>query len=273
MRYVYLNGEYILENEASISINDRGFLFGDGVFSTLKVDEGKIEFFKPHVKRLAASCRELNIEMPVLDKGLIEQLILLNNAQKSLWRLKIILTGGDSNELSLGLRKGSLLITLKPEMAPKNEALKIIFFPQPLYELSSKIKTLAYFDRLRIKQYALDNGFDDALTIDQYGNLLETSFSNVFWINGTEIYFPDPSLPLLQGVTLTELISSLKDHGFVIRPEKNSFNNLPENAYFFTINAIQGILPIVCIEDRIFPLDLSLLHKLQQALKERQLIN
>jgi len=267
MRYVYLNGEYPLETAASISINDRGFLYGDGVFSSLKVDEGKIEFFSSHIKRLTTSCQELGIEMPAIDKKLVEQLITLNNARQGLWRLKIILTAGDCHEILLHPRKGCLLITLKPEKPSKKEVLKIIFFPYPLIKPTSKIKSLAYLDRLHIRQYALDNGFDDALTMDQYGNLLETSFSNVFWVMGSEIFFPDPSLPFLQGVTLMELISSLNNQGFIASPIKISLNDLPENAYLFTINAIQGILPVDCIGERIFPLDLSLLNKLQQALK------
>ena len=78
--FVYIDGQFYLEEEAKISINDRGFLFGDGAFTTIKVQDGVPEYLDEHLKRLEGHLKELNIENNHIDRSLIFELINKNNS-------------------------------------------------------------------------------------------------------------------------------------------------------------------------------------------------
>jgi 4-amino-4-deoxychorismate lyase len=73
--WVFLNGQFLLENQAYIPITDRGFLYGDGLFTTLRVQEGQIEFWDLHVERLRNQSQQMKIECPLLDVEWIKELI------------------------------------------------------------------------------------------------------------------------------------------------------------------------------------------------------
>ena len=91
-RTVYLNGEYFLENEAKISIFDRGFLMADAVYEVTSVLNGKLIDFKGHSDRLKRSLDELDMENPVSYEELLtvhRELIRLNNIDEGLVYLQI----------------------------------------------------------------------------------------------------------------------------------------------------------------------------------------
>ena len=94
MNIVFLDGTFHFENEAFIPVNDRGFLFGDGVFTTIRVIEGQPECMEMHLERIQSHCRALNIVPPAIASNLIMELIKQNGAENGQWRLKIIVTGG-----------------------------------------------------------------------------------------------------------------------------------------------------------------------------------
>ena len=91
-RTVYLNGEYFLENEAKISVFDRGFLMADAVYEVTSVLDGKLIDFKGHADRLNRSLDELDMKNPISFEKLLEvhrELVRINNINEGLVYLKI----------------------------------------------------------------------------------------------------------------------------------------------------------------------------------------
>ena len=84
---VYLNGEFFLEKNALIPATDRGFLFGDGVFRTIKIQEGHPQFWPQHLQKLKHDCEILGIIPPKISSEIIQELIDKNLAHKGTWRL------------------------------------------------------------------------------------------------------------------------------------------------------------------------------------------
>jgi len=87
MRTVYLNGEYLPENEAKVSIFDRGFLFADGVYEVTTIIDGKIIGFEGHIARLQNSINELGMNIKVDRDELLEihrELVKLNNIDQGM---------------------------------------------------------------------------------------------------------------------------------------------------------------------------------------------
>ncbi len=213
-----------------VPIQDRGFLFGDGVFTTIKVDEGSVVQGNLHLERIVSHCQQLNIFPPKITLQDFQSLIKKNRAEKGIWRLKVIITGGNRTDLSLPQRDyGVYLVTIKPYI-PNSTSLKVCRYPFPITSPLSGLKTLSYLERMRIKQYAIDRRFDDAITCSVDGFVLEAAFSNVYWKEGDLYYTPDSTLPLLQGTC----IASLPE----VQQAKITFEQLMEKKEIYLCNAM-----------------------------------
>lgn len=238
MSIVFLNDTFVDENEAVIPITDRGFLFGDGVFTTMKVSFGTIINLEQHLHRIYEHCRELGIVPPVIQKEYLYKLIEKNQAHEGVWRLKVIVTGGQTPALSLSRREyGTLLVTLKP-FQQSNEIIKLTVYSEPINRPAARVKSLSYLDRLQIKQYAIERRCDDCLTVSSDGYLLEASTANVYWIEGKTLYTPSRELPLLFGITLQEVIKKKRAEGMVIKEGYYTLDSLPDNVNFYLCNAM-----------------------------------
>ena len=92
MRTVYVNGEYLPENKATISVFDRGFLFADAVYEVTSVLDGRIVDFDGHIGRLNRSLSELGIKQPVSDEEMLSihrELVRLNGLEEGLIYLEV----------------------------------------------------------------------------------------------------------------------------------------------------------------------------------------
>lgn len=266
MSWVYLDGDFLPIEKAHISVEDRGFLFGDGVFTTIRVNQGKLEFWQAHTERLRQHCQALNIEPPVLQMEWIEKLIQLNRAASGVWRLKILMTGGQSVSLGLPQRKiNHLLITLKPYAMSPFSPCRLCLFPEPMHRPLAKIKTLAYLDRLWVYDYAQQRGYDDALVSTSGGEWLEVAFSNLFWSNGEEVWIPDPILPYLTGIFWEQLSAhlSMKVH-FIER----GLTQMPASMALYICNTLIHVRPVIEIEGRALARYPHLEKKLSQIIQK-----
>lgn len=230
MRCVYLNDDYVKAEDAQVSVFDRGFLFGDGVFTTVKVEDGKMIHWEAHLDRLVSQCQSLNIIHPELSEHALRKLIEKNQASSGLWKLKVVITGGSSPELSLPVRQyGTLLAMVEPYQEPTGWA-RLCKYPLPIEIPNASIKSISYLHRLMVKQYALNQGFDDAVVCSSEGWILETAFSNLFWRERNEVWTPKITLPLLPGT----FISSLPNRVEV----EITYENLREKREVYMCNAL-----------------------------------
>lgn len=245
-KWVILNGKICLEERASIPITDRGFLFGEGFFTTIRVSEGHCELLPLHMHRLQSQAEAFGIPHDPLPIPLIEELIAKNQAHQGIWRLKILVTlKGDLEYPELG----NTIATLNP-YTDNPEPVRLGLYPYPLESPTAHLKTLSYLDHTQVKKYALREGFHDAITMSKEGFLLETAFSNLFWIDQNVLYYPHFDLPYLKGVYLQHLLANatLSNRGVKI-----SFEELPSSASVFTCNSLSHIRSVGSIGDRAFP--------------------
>lgn len=263
MTIVYLNGRFVAEDEAKVPIFDRGLLYGDGLFTTLRVAGGKPECLKLHLDRLKAQCQILKLRIPAVDEAEIGELVRLNMAEKGIWRLKILVTGGTSASLHLPLREsGFLVMLLKPyqeEEAPST----LCLYPEPVARPLSRFKTLAYMDRLWIKEYALVNGFKDAIVASHEGHLLECAFSNLFWRHGERLFTPMISQNLFAGIALSTVLEAAK--ALSLKVDQVLSKEIPLKAQVYQCNSLMGIHPVVRVEGNSYSRDEGFENKLKAA--------
>lgn len=231
-----------------VSSHDSGFLFGEGVFRTLKVVDGKVPHWQEHLAKLREDCRFLSLPLPTISEQDVQNFVAENQAEKGTWRLKIICTQ-------------SLFVTLEPYTLPSVPK-RLTIYPHCIEKPSVKIKSLSYLDNLLVSKYATACNYDDALILNHEKAILECSKANFLWIYKDILHFTDPALPYYEGVTQALCFKAALQLGLKLQPCRCRVHDLPAEAHLFTANAMQGLVPIIQVENRIFERDLSLEKKL-----------
>src|SRR5665213_1097209 len=134
MSFVFIDNKFVAEDEARVPVTDRGFLFGDGVFTSLRVNNGRVECYQAHLERLRKHCEILQIIPPKINTEDIVELFKLNKAHEGIWKFKIIVTGGEYDDgLALVLRPaGQLIMLLKPYDGTYQASYRLCLYPNPL---------------------------------------------------------------------------------------------------------------------------------------------
>lgn len=208
---VYLNGRIIDEGEAYIPANDRGVLFGDGAFETIRAYEGKPFRMQRHLARLREACRELRISHAPADGDItdaVSDLYIMNVGSGDAY-VRITLTGGafDGSRTLERPSAPNVYIVVKPfEGYPPafyEEGMRLIVSSIRRNEGSplSRFKTNNYLDSLAAKQESKDQGADDAVMLNCAGNLAEGSSANLFLVSGGRVLTPGKDCGLLPGIT------------------------------------------------------------------------
>ncbi len=204
---LFLNGKYIPEEEAKISVFDQGFLYGDGVYETMRTYKGAL--WKPdvHMKRLERSMRVAGIKLPYSYARLLDQIkaLIRRNGYKEA-RVRVMITRGLS--ATKGARfapntKGKLTICITCYAIPvftgktKLPEASVEFFP--VERSFPTVKTTSLFPLVMARMHALQEGLYDVLLVDREGYVSEGAVSNLFVIRKGILYTPKSGV--LLGVT------------------------------------------------------------------------
>lgn len=253
---VYVNGDYCRADDLALSALDRGLLFGDGVFTTLKVEKSMPLFLTMHLERLHNSCRFLGFgfEDPGI-AAIITSLLEENRLRDA--RVKIIVTRGkgERNEPVLcAATMPTVIVLMSPSepRVPPPVSLKIadeVRGDESIY----RHKTLCYLGNLIRRTRALEQGFDDLLVLDWRQRVCETSGANIFLILDSEIVTPAVDLPLLNGIMRQNLLALRCIGGYRLREAYPTRDDLSRVKGAFVTSAIMEIAAVSRIEERELP--------------------
>ncbi len=269
MSVAFLNGSFGRLEELAISLLDRGFLFGEGVFTTMRLKEGLVENISRHLSRLEEHCRALRIIPPLVEKEAIRELAARNQAEAGTWRLKAIVTRGAGENFGLRAKaQGAFALTLEHSRPVPKSPYRLGVYPFPVSRPTAHLKSLGYLDRQAIKQFAEERGCQEALTFGADGSILEGAFSNIFWIVGNTLFTPSFSLPLLKGTYLSSVIEGALKMGFQIAETKSRLEEMEPCAKIFVCNSMIGLKSVASIDSSEFGLDPELESSLMHAAQE-----
>lgn len=256
----YVNGEYVLQSEAKLSIFDHGVLFGDGVFDTWCTWNGYIFKLEQHADRLFRSIHAFQIDMP-LSKEEIKKIIIKvveTNGEKNQY-IKCLVTRGVGPRPLLSPEgcKASVVVFSRPylrliepgkeEKAAKAKITSIRRTPHQC--LDPKAKNLNYANFVLAKMEALDAGADEAILLDIDGFVNEAPGYNVFIVRQGKLYTP-PADNILVGVT-RETIFEIAEKGGI---ELIEAHLIPYDIYtadeLFLASTAGGIVPIGEVDRR-----------------------
>ncbi|HUT46514.1 MAG TPA: aminotransferase class IV, partial [Sedimentisphaerales bacterium] len=203
---VFLNDKLVAIDKAAISVTDSGFLYGAGLFETMRSHNGVVFALTDHLDRLFASADVLSINNPYDREYITEAInkVLVANKLTDA-RLRLTLTNGPMAE-SEEQRKSTLLITAAkfrsypPEYYKKGVLVVLCPFRQNPIDPASGRKTTSYFSRMIALNMAHQKRAAEALWFTVDNRLAEGCISNVFLVKDSVLYTPPINTPVLPGV-------------------------------------------------------------------------
>jgi len=260
---VYLNRDFVDEAEARISVWDGGFLYGDGVYTTLRLYRGKPVDLEAHCRRLHAHARELEIPLTHTEKDfalIAARLAAENRLTDRDGRLRITVSRGGGPEHPLpvtGLASidPTVLVTLAPlgmELERwRTEGIGVITL-DAAYARGNfpELKTLNSLATVRALRRAAAAGCPEALLTDAAGRLLEGAVSNLFLVAGGNLLTPDNCGDFLAGRTRQRILSLARGEGIEVREKILDRRHLEAACEVFVASSVREVLPVVRVDDR-----------------------
>lgn len=238
-KYIYKNQKLISETQAQISIHERGFLFGDGIFETCKIINGKIFDFSAHEKRIKSALKILKFSADIenLEKNSLN-LIKKNQLKNGI--LKISISRGIGSIGYLPTYESAALIiiqTFEDRQLPKKITLGISKITTPKLPFKS-MNSLPY---ILAKIEASEKKYFDCVMLSDKKFIAETSSSNIFWVKNGAIFTPDESCDIVLG-TVRERV--LKNSLVKIKKVKVRISALKNADEIFLTNSAFLILSV-----------------------------
>ncbi|WP_413730241.1 D-amino-acid transaminase [Sodalis sp. RH22] len=255
MRTVYLNGEFIAENDAKISIFDRGFMFADGIYEVTAVLGGKLVDAKAHLARLRRSLAELALVLPLDDDKLLavhRQLIARNALCEGLMYMQVSRGAADRDflyppadtPLTVALFTQAKAVLDSP-LAKRG--MNIIGLPDMRWGRSD-VKTTQLLYACMAKEQAKAQGADDAWLVKD-GRVTEGTSNNAFIITRDgAVVTRELSRALLPGITRGALLVLVKEHGLQREERAFSLEEAKNAAEAFVTSSTSFIYPVVTLD-------------------------
>lgn len=244
--HVLLNNVLIPASAAHIPATSEGFLYGHGVFETIKVTSGHPAFLAQHHARLTASARALDLPYAVSLDTLRERLARVITANALLdGSAKIVL-------FSQGPATTGELISVKanaypPETYTRGFRLRTVFTGERTGALTAH-KTLNYLANIRAKRAAVAAGFDEALFLTPAGIVIEGATTNVFIVRDGIAHTPSLASGPLPGIARAQVLALLGPTR--ARESLLTHDDLRHASEVFVTNALLGVMPVTQIDDR-----------------------
>lgn len=270
--WVYLNDRIMQAERARISVFDRGFLYGDGVFETVWIHDGRPVWLDRHLTRLADSCKQIGLPLPnkpwpaifqkVIDKNRVDHAAIRLTLSRGTMFPSPLSAFSEKEGEGQG-EKGEtptvvLFPRLLPHVTPSQRRKGVRLTLTTIRRLSprshpTQAKTLNYLNNLLAKREAVERGAFEGLMITTGGYVAECSMNNVFFIKGQTLYTPSLACGVLPGITRGIVLDAAPALGLQTREGRYRPEFLYEADECFLTGSGTGILPVATIDERAFP--------------------
>jgi branched-chain amino acid aminotransferase len=249
MNILWVRGKLVADDALSVSVLDRTFEHGLGLFETFRTWNGHPTLLDRHLDRLKASARELGLPLEpgqLPDSGAVALLIAANRdvvpaGQDA--RLRITLSGGPATMAP----SGSLLwMAVGPLPPPHQQPGAIISesFEVTADDPLARHKTLNYWRRRIAHAHAIAAGSDEVLCVTHDGRICEAARSNIFLVEGGRLCTPGPDGPLLPGVMRRVVLQRASEAGVKVEEDSLQVERIRNADEAFLTNSVRGVVPI-----------------------------
>ena len=260
MKLIYLNGKFVPEEQATVSVFDHGFLYGDGVFEGIRAYDGRVFRLEDHVQRLFDSAQAIMLSIPLSQKEMCEAILetLRKNNLRNAYIRPIVSRGyGD--------------LGLDPNKCPKPTVIIIVVdwgaMYGDLYEvgltaisvavrrnspdsLPPNIKSLNYLNNILAKIEANVKGGNEAIILDSRGLVSEGSGDNIFVIKEGQIFTPH-TISNLKGITRAAVMELAEIKGNPIQEKEMGLFDLYTADEVFVTGTAAEVAPVTKVDGRV----------------------
>ena len=254
---VHLNGSLIPRSQARISALDYGFLYGFGLFETMRAYGGQVFRLDSHLNRLARSAEILGLPIEALDlKGAVRDTIQANKLSDARVRITISIGEGGMVPDPSTCRQPTVLILAGPYKP----------YPEQVYEKGfravvssirrnsqsplSRLKSANYLENMLAKQEARAAGVDEAICLNEKGLLAEASMSNIFLVNDGILRTPGEESGILPGITREVVLELAPQLGINTFEQDIRLDELFQAQEAFLTNSLMEIMPLTEIDGK-----------------------
>jgi branched-chain amino acid aminotransferase len=258
---IYLDGEYVPEEKAVVSVFDHGLLYGDGVFEGIRAYHGRVFKLKEHLQRLYESAKSIMLSIPLSQEEM--QQVVLETCRRNNIRdgyIRLVVTRG----------KGDL--GLDPQKCPRPTVFciadSIQLYPPEFYEkglevitvptrrnvpeaLSPRIKSLNYLNNILAKIEAGLIGVQEAIMLTHDGFVAEATGDNIFIIKEGTLITPPPHLGILKGITRDAVMELARAKGITVLERVFTRHDVFTADECFLTGTAAEIIPVVKVDGRI----------------------
>jgi len=256
---VFLNGQFVPEEQAVVSVFDRGFLYGDGLFETMRVFNGRIFRWEQHLARLQRGLEflKLNVSLnPANLRDVADRLIDENQLPDSLLRLTVSRGVGKRGYSPVGADKPTVVMSVHPAptLSAQNGWKAVISTVRlPAGEELATHKTCSKLPQILARMEADAAGADEALLLNTEDLVVEGASSNLFWLEGKQVCTPPLPAGILAGVTRAVVLEICHELQIPTRESALTARQLPGTQGAFVSLSSLGIVPISSLDGREMP--------------------
>jgi branched-chain amino acid aminotransferase len=261
MRIALIDGELLPPDRAVISVYDRGFLYGDSVFETIRTYGGRPFALPEHIARLARSAQRVLLTLPVSPERMAAEVFRgLEAAQNAESYVRVMITRGTG---PMGLdpdlaEHPSRVVLVEPLVSPSLEAYRdgiaAIFVRTSRAgdaTAAAGAKIANYLTSLLALREAKQAGAGEALIVDGRGMVLEGATSNLFVVRGGELFTPPEDSGILPGITRARLLASAATLGIRAHLVDLREADVLSADEAFISSSIREVLPLVRVDQRL----------------------
>ncbi len=257
---IYLDGKYLPEGMAKVSVFDHGLLYGDGVFEGIRAYNGRVFRLKEHIDRMYDSAKTLDIKPPISKEEMAEAIceVLRRNKLRDAYIRPIITRGvGDLGLDPRKCKKASAIViavtwgAMYGDLYEKGlRAITVSVRRNPPECLPPNVKSLNYLNNILAKIEANYKGGDEAIFFDTNGYVAEGSGDNLYVIKNGEILTPH-TLNNLRGVTRMVVLEIAQSLGITVKEQNLGYFDLYTADELICSGTAAEIAPITWVDGRV----------------------
>ncbi len=257
---VYLNGRFVAKEQARVSVFDHGFLYGDGIYETMRAYGGKFFLLKRHLSRLKHSADAISLKLPMrLDKigDALNEALSINKLQEAYVRLHLSRGPGEIGLDPALCVAPTMVIVAKP----------FHDYPAAYYEhgvsvavvttrrnhplaLPPSVKGTNFLNNILAKIEAIQAGAYEGIMLNWEGYVAEGTISNIFMVRKGVLYTPHLDTGILEGVTRDLVIRLAKRKKIPVREVMLRPKDLRASNECFITNTTMEIMPVTTIDEK-----------------------
>lgn len=259
---MFINGERV---RGALPL--RTLFYGEGVFETFRFSSDMPVFFDRHVERMRKGAELVGIPLPEANYIADAVLSAVSEFGSSDLYVKVCLVSS-GNSLFYENADNTSVITVLKELSIETNPAKasVCSFRRSSGSPLLRIKSLNYLENILARREAIDSGFDEALFMNEYGEIAEGSANNIFWVSDGKLFTPAIDCGILPGIIRGVLIEQASDMGLQVEEGRFMISDLTQSDFAFFTNSLTGLRGISMINETHLPVDNRLFATIKENL-------